>query len=404
MRIAIVETNSGFDKVKISSSAIVPSEIAKESRFLDDIKLFSSYTPNPFSIGEGGIDILPKCTQENFKQKVAILTERLARYKPDIIEVHSGLKLPLSLAKTLPYIPVVHYSHNATEFPYPHRKRLLRRIRRVQSLIQLDYTIHVSHFARKQWLTRMPSKIIPLIQKRNTTIQNALRAERWLADGSKKEKIILFSGRPYDTKGIDLLIEALQQVLPKYPDWKVVFLAHKANDDFQSEQKSIAKKTLKEQCLWLEDSQQDKIQEWTKKASIAVIPSNYDENFSLAALEFHYASCAVISSGRGALPEISGADGALYLDEVSPKDIAAKLNFLIENDTEREALAKRGHEYVMETHDIKKRAHELDELRLKIIARAKEERKNPRQWRAAMRRKKWYVIKKLITQKKEHQQ
>ncbi len=390
MKIALVSTCRGFDKINPTAPVMVATEISTESQFSNNTRLFSPYIENPFSIGKEEADVLPKSSRGNLDEEFSLFVERLTHYNPDIIEVHEDELLSIKLAKALPHMSVINYCHNSNIYTH---KYLHNRIRHALFHAPLTHTIYVCRFIDKKVGEHIPPEY-------RSVITNARPPQAWRADGNKKEKIILFSGRVTVGKGAAELIEALQQVLPKYPDWKAVFLAlNLDHPSFYEEQKSITEKTLKEQCLWLANMPQDRVQEWVKKASISIIPSNWDEVFPLVALEAHYARCAVISSGRGGMPEISGADGALYLDEVSPKDIAAKLSFLIENETEREALAKRGHEYAMKHHDIKKRARELDELRLKIIARAKEESKTPRQWRATMRRKKWYTTKSMLAQK-----
>ena len=106
-----------------------------------------------------------------------------------------------------------------------------------------------------------------------------------------------------------------------------------------------------------------------KKAAIVVISSRLREAFPLSGLEAHLGGAALVSSGLGGLPEISGKEGALTLPEVSAEAIADAVTELAKNDEARLALAKRGQNYVLKHHNIKDRAAELDALRRHITGK-----------------------------------
>jgi glycosyltransferase involved in cell wall biosynthesis len=75
-------------------------------------------------------------------------------------------------------------------------------------------------------------------------------------------------------------------------------------------------------------------------ASCFVLPSLY-EGFGLPALEAMSCGCPVIASNTASLPEVCG-DGALLCDPRDPKDIAARISFLLDQPGERERLRQRG--------------------------------------------------------------
>ena len=228
-----------------------------------------------------------------------------------------------------------------------------------------------------------------------TVIHNALAAEGWIAKESEKENIILFCGRIVNHKGIQQFIEAAAAIKSQFTDWRFVVLGRVGQNekDFFDQQKEKFQNLLGDQGLWIENALLEQVQTWIKKAKISVAPSDWEEVFPLSLLEMHLASCAVISSGRGGMKEVSSLDGALYLKEMSAAAIAESMRFLIENEPERKALAQRGHEYAMRHHNIQDRAAELDALRRKILARAQQERRTPKIWRRHVRREQLRVLK-----------
>lgn len=368
MKIAIVHPSEGCDAITSSAPAILIHQYSKLAPSADEICVFSGWTKTPFS--DISTHLLPKDTPPYAKNEVPLLVEQMKKFNPDIVEVHLQLKWAVGLAKALPEIPVVYYRHNPSETPI-----WIKLLGRSLRYCYLAGIISVSQFCHNRLITLHPEH-----KNRHHKITNALPSADWQSDINQKEKIIFFSGRPIAEKGIGELADALLSVLPDFPDWKFVCLAAMpiteenigfGNMDSQSKTLLAKLKSLSAQFLWLTNSERATIQEWVKKASIALVPANYDENFPLVAIESHLAGCALISSGRGGLTEISGTDGALYLDEVSPKAIEKALRYLMENKNEREALAQRGYAYIMEHHKIENRVAELDALRKKIIAETK---------------------------------
>src|SRR5579863_666812 len=78
----------------------------------------------------------------------------------------------------------------------------------------------------------------------------------------------------------------------------------------------------------------------TAGAALLVYPSLY-EGFGFPVVQAMAAGVAVVTSNNSCLPEIAG-DAALLVDPRSAAEIAAALNRLLESESERAALARRG--------------------------------------------------------------
>jgi len=77
-----------------------------------------------------------------------------------------------------------------------------------------------------------------------------------------------------------------------------------------------------------------------RRARIFAFPS-LDEGFGIPVLEAMAFGVPVITSNRSALPEIAG-DAALIVDPANVEEIAGALRRLMDDQNEREELARRG--------------------------------------------------------------
>jgi glycosyltransferase involved in cell wall biosynthesis len=76
-------------------------------------------------------------------------------------------------------------------------------------------------------------------------------------------------------------------------------------------------------------------------ATAVVVPSLY-EGFGLPALEAMRLGCPVVASHAAALPEVC-ADAALYVDPLSPADIARGMQRVADDPALRQRLVDAGH-------------------------------------------------------------
>ena len=391
MKIAIVHPKIGFDAAKPTAVGFVIQELLTANQADTQTRIFSRWTRNPDTRFD--LDMLPKPSASFYTNESALFAKRIRAFNPDIIEVHLIPRTAAYLARAFPNIPVVYYKHVADE-PISSFKKDLRQAFRY---CWLAHSISVSHFVHRALV-----ELYPETTSRASVVHNALAADPWLCEERNKENIILFCGRTVPEKGIEPFIQAVADILPDHPDWRVVVLSSavlseekkgfSSTQDYSQQQEALFKKKLGDRGTWITNAPREQIQAWLKKARIGIVPSDVDEAFSLSLLEMHFAGCAVISSGRGGMKEVSGPDGALYLKEVSGSAIKESLGVLINNPQERKALAERGHQYVMRHHNIRERAAQLDQLRREIVARALKERRKPKTWRRKVRREQWQVL------------
>ena len=262
--------------------------------------IFAGWTRNPDTRFHP--DLLPKPSARRLSSEAALFAKRIRALNPDLIEVHSNLKTAAGIARTLPDIPVVFYRHS-----YGVSFSLFKNLRQSFRYSWIAHIISVSHFVHRTSIEVRPKTI-----SRSSVLHNTLLAEPWLCEEHDKDNIILFCGRAIQEKGIEPFIQAVGDILPHFPDWRVVVLnaltrdENLASQDYDQQQAALFKKTFGDKGKWLTDVPRAQIQAWMKKARIAIAPSIWNEPFCVALLEMHLAGCAVISSGRGGMKEVSG--------------------------------------------------------------------------------------------------
>ena len=150
-------------------------------------------------------------------------------------------------------------------------------------------------------------------------------------------KTIVFSGRLNDDKGIIELLNSLNFILPRYPDWKAIIFG-RPDRNISLNIKEIAKKN--KNLLFLGEKPNYEVKNLLERCSICCVPSKWQEPLSLSVIEGLAAGCALVTSNRGGIPEIA-KDKALLLDDVSENSISSALIKLIEDNNFRVFLQKK---------------------------------------------------------------
>jgi len=165
---------------------------------------------------------------------------------------------------------------------------------------------------------------------------------------------IVFSGKPVGHKGVKELFESLVILLNKYPNYNALIMSafFSKKNKYRKTIKEILQKPelqqlLIEKRILLQESLSIKeVFNNLLQSEIALMLTKSAEPFGLSCLEYHLASCAVVSSGKGGLKEIS-SDYAMFLKQVTSKEIVEQVSYLIENPAFATELARKGNEYVL---------------------------------------------------------
>lgn len=289
-----------------------------------------------------------------------LLLERLRAFKPDVIEHHQQVKRAVAIAASMPEAAHLLYRHNALKAPdngfdaWRYHRRYAR----------LDGLIFVSEAERTQF-----ARAYPRFADKAWAVPNPIDAEPWLASPECREPVIAFAGRAMAEKRVDVICAALPEVLDRHPEWRAVLMLNDWDEHHRWAQPHVAGlERYGGRVTILRSAPLAVVRRRMQSASIALTPSTWDEPFGLTAVEAHAAGAALISSGRGGLREASGPH-ALYLNEVTARELSDAMEHLIRNPSERLDLARAAQRYVTDVHSPQKRARQLAEVKESIFRR-----------------------------------
>ncbi|MBU2646419.1 glycosyltransferase family 4 protein [bacterium] len=164
-------------------------------------------------------------------------------------------------------------------------------------------------------------------------------------------------------KGLDYLLKAIAELIPRFPDLNLVVLGSpKPGGHTES---LINRLNLGNVITFVNGLSTEEINRYYAEASIAVIPSLY-EGFGLPAGEAMSSGVPVISTTGGALPEVVGEAGLL----VPPGNAGALANAmtdLLENAEKRDRLGAAGRKRILEKFSWDVAARQMTRYYYKVL-------------------------------------
>lgn len=197
----------------------------------------------------------------------------------------------------------------------------------------------VSEALRKQIINIYPKKNVEVISMGcdASKFGREYRMENYFDQGNRK--VILFVGRLVEVKGVTYLIEAMRQV-----NAKLIIVG----DGPLREKLMQQALDLKDRVEFLGAKTHKELPVIYASADIFVAPSvtakNGDkEGLGLVLLEAMASGLPVIGSNSGGIPElVKNNYNGFITQERDVQDIADKINYLLNNDKEREKIAQNG--------------------------------------------------------------
>jgi len=199
-----------------------------------------------------------------------------------------------------------------------------------QAAERSDLIITVSEFTACQ-----VHELLKVERSRIRVIPHGVRVPR-RSDEIAREPIILFVGAIQKRKNVRRLVEAFEGT-PR--DWKLV-LAGSLGYGSEAELQAVQQSGRRTDMTITGYIPGDELERLYARASILAFPS-LDEGFGFPVLEAMARGLPVLTSNRSALPEVAG-EAALLVDPMDTEAISTALNRLIEDETLRKDLARKG--------------------------------------------------------------
>ena len=314
-----------FDKNNLSSVSITVLNNFNHSKFKKQIRIFGKEvkepaTPHNFIGIKNSLNIFK--SKNLHLAKMMCISINKDSDNDQLVEIHNRPKLLKFIIKKIKIkYPVNIFFHN-NPLDMAGSKTLFER----KMIVNNAHAIFcVSKYVKNKFLVGFnftPSNI--------HVLYNGI--ERKYAHFPPKKNEILFVGRLVKEKGINLFVDALENVALKLPNWKfcIVGSSHLGtNKKMSSFAKKYSKKLLAigKQAYFTGYLSHDEVQKKMRDASIVVVPSLWDEPFGLVVAEAMSNGAAIITSFSGGIPEIIGKNG-IVIEEINKTKLENAILFI----------------------------------------------------------------------------
>ena len=146
---------------------------------------------------------------------------------------------------------------------------------------------------------------------------------------TKKENLIVFSGKLNAAKGFDKFCNAMNKILNKHKTWKAIAIGDEPRENINIKHKNF---------IFTDWIQHEEVLRIYNKSSITIVPSSWEEPFGRSSLEAGSRGNVVIISQKGGLPETIGSP--IILNKITSECIFNEVDNLIKNKKKLNELQK----------------------------------------------------------------
>ena len=212
------------------------------------------------------------------------------------------------------------------------------------------------------YLIKEPDKIISHGIDLNRFTLPEDKDKAWQALGFPGSVGIGIFGRVRYSKGIDILVDAALEVLPKHPHATVIICGEIQLEDQTYKNNMLRKITdanLEERILFLGKKPFEDLPRLFQGMTVVAALSR-NEGYGLTPLEGMASGAAVLTSSEGVWDELvrDGIDGYV----VKTNDVhqtSERLNTLIENSSKTKIMGKNAAKYILENFSVEKEAKQI---------------------------------------------
>lgn len=356
--VSILPKGEGFSAQAFGAVALCVRDFTYYSRYREQTTVISNVAGEGFE----GIHYVPlpnvRWYENRTRSYARQCVEVILREQATLVEIHNRPNLLRLIAPKVKCKFVLHFHNDPQEIDYTRTPR-----ERSKILERTDAVYCVSGYIRDRFAEGIDIKLHDKLH----VVYNGIESPVILPE---KENVITFAGRMTEGKGAKLFAEALRIALPQLPDWKAVMIGsrrHSVAEKLTPHEKEIAEvlQHVGEQARMPGFLSHTETLDYFARAAIAVVPSVWQEPFGRTAIEAMAYGCALISSGRGGLREVT-AYAAATVNDLTAEKLADAIIMLAKNKNERDrlqSLARKRATYF----SIADRTSLLDKVRDKVL-------------------------------------
>jgi glycosyltransferase involved in cell wall biosynthesis len=183
-----------------------------------------------------------------------------------------------------------------------------------------------------------------------------------------KVRVLLFFGQIKKVKGLNVLLQAMPEVVRRYPDTLLLIAGKEWKDDFQRYQRRIDSLGIASNCVshirYIPDTE---VPNYYSAADIVILPYTKIYQSGVLLMAMSYGKPVVASDIEGMTEVITeGYNGFLFASG-DAESLSSKLIEALSNPVVTRDVGKRGLLYVRERHDWNKIGRTIMELYKSIL-------------------------------------
>lgn len=359
----ILPYNESYDIKDAGAIGLSVRDLSLKSKYQDNLHILGgTEAKEPLTFNYHKLPIKNSIFRNNSDQYIKAALTFIKSRPVELIELHNKPSW-ITQIKESTNIPIALHLHNNPQIML----KAQTKNERIKILMQCDAIYCVSHFIKNKMIEGVEEQ--NLIEKVHVVYNTSTQSQT--VDLSSKQKIIMYVGRLTEEKGIIEFSEAIRHILPDNPEWKALIIASSSKRsilDPSYRAVMTAVKALPEQIIFHARCKNETVQSWLKNSSIAVLPSKWDEPFGRTILEAINNGCALITSNRGAIPEIV-LDDAIVIESISSRAIENELIKFIQNEHLLVDYQRRALDRAAKFNRVDSAAN-LDFIRSEVIKKA----------------------------------
>jgi len=261
----------------------------------------------------------------------------------EILHAHSSSFFIAVIIKFFLKIKVIWHNHNGDSRNISTRNLfILRLLKRY-----FDYVVVVSHN-----LKRWSLETLHFNDKKTSFLNNYPDLSNALSEidlpGEKGKRITCLANlRPI--KDHKTLIQSMEIICERYPDWHLLLVGKDFNDSYSKEIRQLVHDSIFQNNIHVMGSQ-TKVAQILNVSDIGVL-SSLNEGLPVSLLEYGLAGLPVVATAVGEIPIVlNGGEYGVLVPSSDPQRFARAIGEMIENPTVADEFAERFKKYVQERY------------------------------------------------------
>lgn len=186
---------------------------------------------------------------------------------------------------------------------------------------------------------------------------------------SGQEFAVATAGRIRESKGTDLFVDAMIQLLPRHPRFSAYVIGECRPDhaEFQrSLQLRIEEAGLADRIRFVGQVGREEMRDWYRRADLFVAPSR-SEGFGLTVLEAFACGTPAVAASMGAWPWVVREGTGSIFETGRLDDLAAKLDPLLRDPGTLAEMGRTARTHAVECHSVGSEANEINALYKRLM-------------------------------------